>query len=461
MRMYNNYSQYRDLWNKSIPSHWEVLPMYAVAQEKSICNCTELPLLSVYLDVGVISFSAKAEKRTNVTSTDLSKYQRVDIGDFVLNNQQAWRGSVGVSFDTGIVSPAYIVLSMNDRLNSRYANYLFRSRIMVDQYLINSKSVGSIQRNIYWSALKRTRVIIPPIEEQNQIVKFLDWKVSIINKLISVKKNRVAAYKELRKAVIDQGILHGFKSTDTKDSGIYWLGEIPESWEILPLKRICRANASIADIVKTKENSELVTFLPMENVTETGEIDCSIKKKVADVRTGFSSFAKGDVVVAKITPCFENGKGACLDDLDTDIGFGTTEFINLRPFEIVLSKYLYMITMTRPFRKLGEEVMTGSAGQKRVSVNYIKNFTLGIPNVEEQKCILAEIEQRLDQIDKAIEIERENIKNLQELKARIISDAVTGKIDVRSVDIPEYEYVEDQSDEEADEEDIDTEEQED
>lgn len=461
MRMYDNYSQYRDLWNKSIPSHWEVLPMYAVAQEKSICNCTELPLLSVYLDVGVIPFSAKAEKRTNVTSTDLSKYQRVDIGDFVLNNQQAWRGSVGVSFDTGIVSPAYIVLSMNDQLNSRYANYLFRSRIMVDQYLINSKSVGSIQRNIYWSALKRTRVIIPPIEEQNQIVKFLDWKVSAINKLISVKKNRVTAYKELRKAVIDQGILHGFKSTDTKDSGIYWLGEIPESWEVLPLKRICRANASIADIVKTKENSELVTFLPMENVTETGEIDCSIKKKVADVRTGFSSFAKGDVVVAKITPCFENGKGACLDDLDTDIGFGTTEFINLRPFEIVLSKYLYMITMTRPFRKLGEEVMTGSAGQKRVSVNYIKNFTLGIPSVEEQKSILAEIERRLVQIDKAIEIERGNIKNLQELKARIISDAVTGKIDVRSVDIPEYEYIEDQSDEEADEEDIETEEQED
>lgn len=461
MRMYDNYSQHRDLWNKSIPSHWEVLPMYAVAQEKSICNCTELPLLSVYLDVGVIPFSAKAEKRTNVTSTDLSKYQRVDIGDFVLNNQQAWRGSVGVSFDTGIVSPAYIVLSMNDRLNSRYANYLFRSRIMVDQYLINSKSVGSIQRNIYWSALKRTRVIIPPIEEQNQIVKFLDWKVSAINKLISVKKNRVTAYKELRKAVIDQGILHGFKSTDTKDSGIYWLGEIPESWEVLPLKRICRANASIADIVKTKENSELVTFLPMENVTETGEIDCSIKKKVADVRTGFSSFAKGDVVVAKITPCFENGKGACLDDLDTDIGFGTTEFINLRPFEIVLSKYLYMITMTRPFRKLGEEVMTGSAGQKRVSVNYIKNFTLGIPSVEEQKSILAEIERRLVQIDKAIEIERGNIKNLQELKARIISDAVTGKIDVRSVDIPEYEYIEDQSDEEADEEDIETEEQED
>lgn len=105
--------------------------------------------------------------------------------------------------------------------------------------------------------------------------------------------------------------------------------------------------------------------------------------------------------------------------------------------------------------------MTGSAGQKRVSVNYIKNFTLGIPTVEEQKSILAEIEQKLVQIDKAIEIERGNIKNLQELKARIISDAVTGEIDVRSEIIPEYEYIEDQSDEEADEENIETEEQED
>lgn len=113
-----------------------------------------------------------------MTSKDLSKYQRVDPGDFVLNNQQAWRGSVGVSFDTGIVSPAYIVLEMNDKLDPRFANYLFRARIMVDQYLINSKSVGSIQRNIYWPALKRTRVPVPSHSEQEQIIRYLDWKIS-------------------------------------------------------------------------------------------------------------------------------------------------------------------------------------------------------------------------------------------------------------------------------------------
>ena len=390
------------------------------------------------------------------------KYTIVHPDDIMINglnlNYDFVTFRIGLVKEDGIITSAYISLRPREGVNSKFYNYYFKA---LDARKVFHGLGTGIRLTLSYKELKNVILPIPTNEEQSQIVRYLDWKVSEVNRLIAVKKKQVSAYKELRKAVIDQGILHGFRESEKKDSGVYWLGEIPATWEVLPLKRICRANASIADIVKTKDDSELVTFLPMENVTETGEIDCSIKKTIAEVRTGFSSFAKGDVVVAKITPCFENGKGACLDDLDTDIGFGTTEFINLRPSDKVLSEYLYMITMTRPFRKLGEEVMTGSAGQKRVSINYIKNFTLGIPNVEEQKSILAEIERRLVQIDKAIEIERGNIKNLQELKARIISDAVTGKIDVRSVDIPEYEYIEDQSDEEADEEDIETEEQED
>ena len=390
------------------------------------------------------------------------KYTIVHPDDIMINglnlNYDFVTFRIGLVKEDGIITSAYISLRPREGVNSKFYNYYFKA---LDARKVFHGLGTGIRLTLSYKELKNVILPIPTNEEQSQIVRYLDWKVSEVNRLIAVKKKQVSAYKELRKAVIDQGILHGFRGSEKKDSGVYWLGRIPATWEVLPLKRICSANASIADIVKTKDDSELVTFLPMENVTETGEIDCSIKKTIVEVRTGFSSFAKGDVVVAKITPCFENGKGACLDDLDTDIGFGTTEFINLRPSDKVLSEYLYMITMTRPFRRLGEEVMTGSAGQKRVSVNYIKNFTLGIPNVEEQKSILAEIERRLVQIDKAIEIERGNINNLQELKARIISDAVTGKIDVRSVVIPEYEYIEDQSDEEADEENIETEEQED
>lgn len=120
MKRYEAYKAVQPLWNMTFPKHWEVFPLYSIAKEKSICNCTELELLSVYLDAGVVPFSKRTEKRTNATSKDLSKYQRVDPGDFVLNNQQAWRGSVGVSKHTGITSPAYIVLSMNDQLTTEY-----------------------------------------------------------------------------------------------------------------------------------------------------------------------------------------------------------------------------------------------------------------------------------------------------------------------------------------------------
>lgn len=124
---------------------------------------------------------------------------------------------------------------------------------------------------------------------------------------------------------------------------------------MIPLKRICQVNASISNTAKQLSDEELVTFLPMESVSTTGTVDYSEKRRLGDVRSGYSSFALDDVVIAKITPCFENGKGACLDSMDTDIGYGTTEFINLRASDRILARYLYMITMTQPFRKLGEE----------------------------------------------------------------------------------------------------------
>lgn len=202
---------------------------------------------------------------------------------------------------------------------------------------------------------------------------------------------------------------------------------------------VAKINASVANIVKVLDDEELLTFLPMENVSERGEIDCSIKRPLKEIKSGYSSFAKGDVVVAKITPCFENGKGACLDTLDTEIGFGTTEFINLRPGDEILSRYLYMITMTQHFRKLGERVMTGSAGQKRISANYIKNFTLGIPAIKEQEEILKKLDSTLSKIDELIEIKKSEISGLHELKNRLISDVVTGNIDVRDIEMSRVE----------------------
>lgn len=437
MRIYENYKNISSsFWLSHIPQHWEYKKMKYIFSEHSEKGHPHEPLLVASQNMGVVPKDVYGN-RTVEAQKDLHLLKFVNVGDFVIS-LRSFQGGIEYAYYQGIISPAYTILTPKDSADSSYLKYLLKS---VDFISLLKLCVTGIRegQNIDYAKLKNYKLPVPPRTEQDQIVKFLDWKVSEVNRLMAVKKKQVSAYKELRKAVIDQGILHGFSKSEKKDSGVYWLGEIPVAWEVLPLKRICRANASIADVVKTKDDSELVTFLPMENITETGEIDCSVKKKIAEVRTGFSSFAKGDVVVAKITPCFENGKGACLDDLDTDIGFGTTEFINLRPSDKVLSEYLYMITMTRPFRKLGEEVMTGSAGQKRIPSSYIKNFVLGIPDIEEQKSILLEIDKKITLIDNLIEIEQKRIDYLKELKSRIIADTVTGKIDVRNIEIPEFE----------------------
>lgn len=189
-------------WLGDIPQRWYTVPLYAIAQVKSINNCIDLPLMSVYLDAGVVPFVEREEKRTNATSKDLTNYQRVDPGDFVLNNQQAWRGSVGVSFHSGIVSPAYIVLSLNNTLDSHYANYLFRSRCMVDQYLVISRGVGSIQRNLYWSALKRVVIPIPSKKEQMEIVEYLDGLNNKFDATIKKLTEEVAVLEEYKNKII-------------------------------------------------------------------------------------------------------------------------------------------------------------------------------------------------------------------------------------------------------------------
>lgn len=448
-------------WIGVIPAGWQVVKLRQILSPFSERNHSDMPLLSVVREKGVIVRNvADTEENHNYVPEDLSGYKLVKKGQFAMNKMKAWQGSYGVSKFDGIVSPAYFVFNINLSINKDFFDWAIRSKTYVSFFRRASDGIRVGQWDLSMQRMKEIPFLVPPRDEQDQIVRFLDWKVSEINKLISISRKKAVEYRELRKAVIDQGVLHGFTNTGVIHSEIHWLGDIPQGWKVMPLKRICKVNASIVEQIRKADDNDMVTFLPMENVSETGLPDCSIKRTVAEVKTGFSSFAKGDVVVAKITPCFENGKGACLDSLDTEIGFGTTEFINLRPSKNVLSKYLYMITVTRPFRKFGESVMTGSAGQKRVPASFIKNFSLGIPPVYEQEIILRKIEQQLTQIDKCIDIEQRKVEALHELKTKLISDVATGKIDVRDVVIPDYEYVDEKVDTEDENDSDGTEKQE-
>ena len=184
-------------WLGDIPAHWEQHALWTLTKLRTDRNPGNLQLLSVFLDRGVIRYE-EGGGQVHAPSLDLSNYQVVMPGDFVLNNQQAWRGSVGVSSHHGIISPAYIVLKLSQKLNSTFANYLMRCRAMVDQFVAASKGVGDIQRQVFWPFLRMVQVPVPKLEEQAKIVDFLTSETRSLNTAISRTEREIALMQEYR-----------------------------------------------------------------------------------------------------------------------------------------------------------------------------------------------------------------------------------------------------------------------
>ncbi|MEX0619638.1 MAG: hypothetical protein WDZ76_12075 [Pseudohongiellaceae bacterium] len=155
-----------------------------------------------------------------------------------------------------------------------------------------------------------------------------------------------------------------------KESGVEWLGEVPKSWEPKRLRFVLKANPSNKEIKLAPEDP--VSFVVMDAVGEYGGLRLDSEKVISDVGSGYTFFANNDVVVAKITPCFENGKGAIANNLTNAIAFGTTELHVLRSGSYLDPEFLYYITISNLFRSLGESEMYGAGGQKRVPETFIK-----------------------------------------------------------------------------------------
>jgi len=212
-----------------------------------------------------------------------------------------------------------------------------------------------------------------------------------------------------------------------KDSGVEWIGEIPQNWEMRRLKYNCSVNPpgkkSLSD-PKAKVN-----FLPMEKVSEEGDYDLESKTEYENVSSGYTYFEDSDVLLAKITPCFENGKGALVENLKYGFGFGTTEFHILRYGTEIHPKYLYFLTKSHLFRVIGEAFMEGAAGQKRVSTDFVKNFPMPTPSMAEQKLIVNYLEKKTSEIDLTIEKDTRLIELLKEKRTTLINHVVTKGLD--------------------------------
>jgi type I restriction enzyme S subunit len=210
-----------------------------------------------------------------------------------------------------------------------------------------------------------------------------------------------------------------------KDSGVEWLAQIPSHWTVKRLRFVAELNPSKSEVSHLAPETE-VSFLPMETIGEDGSLELDRVRPLADVQTGYTFFRDGDVTIAKITPCFENGKGAAMRDLCNGIGFGTTELIVTRPKETqTTSTYLHWLFTSRPFRKAGEAFMYGAGGQKRVPDDFVRDFAIGFPPLPEQRHIVTFLDLETAKIDALVEEQKRLVELLKEKRQAVISLAVT------------------------------------
>lgn len=212
-----------------------------------------------------------------------------------------------------------------------------------------------------------------------------------------------------------------------KDSGVEWLGEIPVGWDVKRLRFSLLINPSKSEIVLPDD--ALVSFVPMEAVGEYGGINLDMQKSLSEIGSGYTYFSDNDVILAKITPCFENGKGAIAKGLSSQIAFGTTELHVLRAGKALNVDFLFYLTISSWFRKLGEAEMYGAGGQKRVPEDFIKDFRVGLPSLIEQQTIARFLDHKTAQIDALIAKKEALLTKLAEKRTALISHAVTKGLD--------------------------------
>ncbi|EMB0750571.1 restriction endonuclease subunit S [Providencia rettgeri] len=426
------YEAYKDSgveWLGDIPSSWELKPGFVAFCESKSNNKGMKENTVLSLSYGNIVVKPE-EKLVGLVPESFETYQLVEPDDIIVRCTDLQNDKVslrtGLAKNKGIITSAYLNLRAKSGFDARFLHYYLYS---LDTTKVLYKFGSGLRQNLSFLDFKRLPIFEIPEDTQKLISNYLDKKTAQIDDAIAIKEQQISLLKERKQIIIQQAVTQGLDpNVPMKDSGVDWIGDIPEHWEVVPLKRLAVLSPSVK--VSNRKSKELVTFLAMEKVSTDGFIDQDTLMPICDVSQGFTVFNRGDVIVAKITPCFENGKSAWLNNLQTEFGYGSTEFHVLRCGQRIIGSFLYLIVSSPLFLNAGEAMMTGSAGQKRVPSSFIQNFPTAIPGVAEQEKIVSKVKELFSQIDVVVASTVNQIEKLKEYKTTLINSAVTGKIKI-------------------------------
>jgi len=403
-------------WLGKIPNHWmirRIKNLFELRNEKNYESLEDVNLISLYTDKGVVQHSDLTETTGNKAVT-ADGYKIVKEDDIVVNIILCWMGAVGRSAYNGVTSPAYDVYKPLHDTNSKYYHYLFRTSQFNGECYRYGRGIMLMRWRTYSTEFRAISVPLPPEDEQERIVEFLDKKLDDVDRLIGNVQTQIEKLKAYKQSLITEVVTKGLDSTvPMKNSGVEWIGEIPEHWNIERLKFNVSVNAE-------KQSSLDLPYIALEHIE--GFSGKRIKTDNVYEVDGAIVAHSGEILFGKLRPYL-----AKVYKVEEET-YVSSEFAVFSA-ETIDNQYLKWYMLSYGFL---DTVNASTYGTKmpRANIDFIKNMYIPVFDVQEQEKIALYLNEKSSKIDQLIAIKQSKIEKLEQYKRALIYEYVTGKKEV-------------------------------
>jgi type I restriction enzyme, S subunit len=424
---YATYKHSKEEWLGDIPEHWDCLRMKHLFKDVSEKNRPMAELLSVTQDQGVVP-RTQVQERMVMPTGSLESFKFIEKGDFAIS-LRSFEGGLEYCHHDGIISPAYTVLKAKRHIHAPFYRYLFKSAAFISG--LQTSVVGIREgKNISYAELCYSFLPFPLIEEQTRIAEFLDRKTAQIDKAIDQKEKLIELLKERRQILIHKAITRGLNPNVTmKDSGVEWIGEVPEHWEVMKLTHAVEVLVDGTHFSPKSYNEGPFKYITAKNI-KAGGFDFSdlsfVTERDHTVIYRRCPVKKDDVLYIKDGA---TAGVAMINNLEEEFSLLSSVAV-IRPIsQILLSRYLKHYLNSALIRNYIATQIVGGA-ITRLTLELIGIFKVIIPPREEQNKLVNHIESIDVSVNEAVMKLEAQIQKLKEYKAALINSAVAGKIKI-------------------------------
>lgn len=416
-------------WLGKIPNHWiirRIKNLFELRNEKNYEALEDVNLISLYTDKGVVQHSDLTETTGNKAVT-AEGYKIVKEDDIVVNIILCWMGAVGRSAYNGVTSPAYDVYKPLHDTNSKYYHYLFRTSQFNGECYRYGRGIMLMRWRTYSSEFRAISVPLPPEDEQERIVNFLDKKIDDVDRLIGNVQKQIEKLKSYKQSLISEVVTKGLDpNVPMKDSGVEWIGEIPEHWNIVATKYIFSILSGATPKSEVIENwdGDITWITPADYKTEDVYVSEG-RRNISDI--GFQSCSTSLIPTNSIIFSKRAPIGAvAINTRELCTNQGCLSCVNKDAENNNIKYFYYVMSIATEHYELSGSGTTF----KEISASNFANFLLPYPTSEEQNDIVEILDNKCSNVDRLITIKQSKIEKLEQYKRSLIYEYVTGKKEV-------------------------------